>query len=187
MEGTSIEIPEPRLSRFLFADTRMSWVWLLLRLYVGYEWLVAGWEKVTNPMWVGAQAGTALQGFFAGAIKGATGAHPSVSSWYAYFITNFAMLHPALISYIVSFGEVAVGAGLILGILTGVAAFFGLVMNFNYLFAGAVSINPLLLLIQLFLMLAWRTAGWLGLDRWLLPWLGVPWRPGKAFAGSRTG
>lgn len=51
----------------------------------------------------------------------------------------------------------------------------------RFLFAGTTSINPLLLLIELFLVLAWRNAGWLGLDRWLLPWLGVPWQPGKAF------
>ena len=28
------------------------------------------------------------------------------------------------------------------------------------------------------LVLAWKTAGWIGLDRWLLPVLGTPWRPG---------
>jgi aldehyde dehydrogenase (NAD+) len=30
------------------------------------------------------------------------------------------------------------------------------------------------------LMLAWKTAGWLGLDRWLLPALGTPWDPSPA-------
>ena len=25
------------------------------------------------------------------------------------------------------------------------------------------------------LVLAWKIAGWYGLDRWLLPWLGTPW------------
>ena len=54
-------------------------------------------------------------------------------------------------------------------------------MNLNYLFAGTVSINPLLFLIQLFLVLAWRTAGWYGLDRYILPYLGTPWQAGKAF------
>jgi thiosulfate dehydrogenase [quinone] large subunit len=187
MPGNTIQIPEPKLSRFLFADTRMAWLWFLLRFYVGYEWFMAGWGKVTSPAWVGPQAGTAIQGFLAGALKNTMGAHPSVSSWYAYFLANIAIPHPVFFSYFVAYGEVAVGAGLILGAFTGIAAFFGAFMNLNYLFAGTVSSNPFLLFIQLFLILAWRNAGWLGIDRWLLPWLGVPWQPGRAFANSRGG
>lgn len=175
----SVEIAEPKFSRFVFSDSRFSWVWLLLRLYVGYQWFTAGWEKVVSPAWVGPQAGSAIQGFLKGALALTGGAHPSVSAWYAYFLSHVALVHPVFFSYLVSFGELAVGLGLILGAFTGIAAFFGVLMNFSYLFAGTVSINPLLLLIQLFLILAWRNAGWLGLDRWLLPWLGVPWQRGK--------
>ncbi len=175
------EIPEPRVSRFLFADTRMSWVWLILRLYVGYQWLMAGWAKVTNPAWVGAQAGIGIQGFFGAAITKANGSHPDVSSWYLWFLNNVAIPHASLFSYLISFGELAVGIALVLGVFTGIAAFFGAFMNLNYLFAGTVSVNPFLLLVELFLILAWRSAGWLGLDRWLLPWLGVPWQSGTAF------
>ena len=32
-------------------------------------------------------------------------------------------------------------------------------------------------------MVAWRAAGYYGVDRWLLPRLGTPWRPGTAFTG----
>lgn len=174
-----ITIPEPRFARFIFGDTRMSWVWLVARLYVGYEWLMAGWEKVQSPAWVGAKAGAGVQGFLTGALGKASGAHPDVSAWYALFIRDFAAMHPVFISYLVAYGELAVGIALILGVLTGIAAFFGAFMNFNYLFAGTVSVNPILLFIELFLILAWRNAGWLGLDRWVLPALGTPWRPGE--------
>lgn len=174
--ASPIEISEPPLSRFAFSDTRFAWVWVPVRLYVGWEWLAAGWEKVTDPVWVGSQAGTAVQGFLNGALQKTAGAHPSVSGWYANFINNAALPHPVLFSYLVTYGEIAVGLGLILGAFTGIAAFFGVFMNFNYLFAGTVSINPFLLLIQLFLILAWRNAGWWGLDRFLLPRIGVPWR-----------
>ncbi len=176
-----IEIPEPKLSRVLFADARFAWVWLVVRVYVGYEWFMAGWEKMGSSVWTGPDAGKAVAGFLAGALAKTTGAHPDVSSWYAAFITNFAAHHTAAFSYIVAYGEVAVGAGLILGAFTGIAAFFGIFMNLNYLFAGTVSTNAFLLILQLFLILAWRNAGWIGLDRWLLSWLGVPWQRGKAF------
>lgn len=182
---TSIEIPEPKLSRFLFSDTRFAWAWLILRLYVGYEWIMAGWEKFTNPAWIGPQAGSAIQGFLNNALQNASGAHPAVSSWYAYFISNVALAHTVFFSYLITFGELAVGIGLIVGIFTGIAAFFGGLMNFNYLFAGTVSTNPLLLLIELFLILAWRNAGWLGLDRFVLPALGVPWQKGKALQNEK--
>lgn len=185
MQGHSIQIPEPKLSRFLFSDTRMALPWLVLRCYVGYEWFMAGWEKATNPAWIGSRAGTAIQGFFASAIKNAAGAHSGVPSWYGYFLANIAMPHAVVFSYFITFGEIAVGLGLVLGVFTGIAAFFGAFMNLNYLFAGSISTNPLLLCVQLFVILAWRNAGWIGLDRWFLPWLGVPWQPGKAFQNKR--
>lgn len=177
----SMEIPEPKLSRILFADTRMAWLWLILRVYVGYEWLHAGWGKLHNPAWTGAQAGKAISGFFAGALQKTAGAHPDVSAWYGYFLENVAANHAVFFSYLITYSEMVIGVALILGAFTGIAAFFGAFMNLNFLFAGTVSINPLLFLIQLLLVLAWRNAGWLGLDRWLLPWLGVPWQPGKIF------
>ena len=37
-------------------------------------------------------------------------------------------------------------------------------------------LNPVLFTLGIGLMLAWRVAGWYGVDRWLLPRLGVPWR-----------
>ncbi len=176
-----VQISEPAISRFFFANTRISWLWFLVRLYVGWEWVVAGWDKIINPAWVGAQAGSAIQGFLTGAAQKAVGAHPAVAGWYAYFLNSVAIPHSVFFSYFVAFGEAAVGLGLILGAFTGIAAFFGILMNFNYIFAGTISTNPLLLLIQLFLILAWRNAGWWGLDRFLLPYLGVPWQPGKVF------
>lgn len=176
-----VQIPEPKLSKILFADTRTSIVWLIFRFYVGWEWFWAGWDKAHNAAWVGAKAGTAISGFLNGALGKTASAHPDVSGWYATFIKSVALPHAVGFSYAVTYGEIAVGLGLLLGAFTGVAAFFGVFMNLNYLFAGTVSTNPFLLLLQLFLILAWRNAGWYGLDRYLLPKLGVPWHPGTLF------
>lgn len=177
----AVQIPEPPLTRFLFADTRLAWLWLFLRLYIGWQWMQAGYEKIMSPVWIGPKAGIALQGFLTGALKKSTGIHPDVSSWYVAFIQGFVLNHTVLFSYIVAFGELFVGIGLILGLFTGIAAFFGGFMNMNYLFAGTVSTNPIMFLIELFLILAWRIAGWYGLDRFMLPFLGTPWQKGKLF------
>ena len=88
--------------------------------------------------------------------------------------TSHMPITPGL-SYVVTFGEILVGLGLIFGILTGIAAFFGMFMNLNFLMAGAVSINPIIGGLALFLILAWRVAGYYGGDRWILPLLGTPW------------
>lgn len=173
------QIPEPPITRFLFADTRIAWVWLVIRLYCGYQWLQAGVEKVSNPAWFGTSAGSALTGFINGALQKSTGDHPDVTSWYASFLQAFVLPHAAFFSNLVSVGELLVGLGLIVGGLTGVAAFFGTVMNANYLFAGTLSTNPVLFILGTWLVLAWRVAGWWGVDRWLLPLLGTPWAPGR--------
>jgi thiosulfate dehydrogenase [quinone] large subunit len=175
------EIQEPAIARFLFADTRAAWLWLVVRLYLGYEWISAGLEKLGAPAWTGSQAGTALAGFAKGAIGKATGDHPAVQGWYASFLQSFVIPNSGLFGYLVAIGETLVGLGLILGALTGVAAFFGIVMNANYLLAGTVSTNPILAFLAIFVVLAWRNAGWIGLDRYLLPILGTPWQPGKLF------
>lgn len=174
LRGKNIVIPENPVSNFLFNNTRSGLIWLVVRLYLGYAWVTAGWGKVTNPKWVGAEAGTGLTGFINGAIgKAADG--KDVSGWYASFLENMVLPNAKVFSYMVAFGELLVGLGLILGLLTGVAAFFGAFMNASFLFAGTLSTNPLLFILATWLVLAWKVAGWYGLDRWALPLLGTPW------------
>lgn len=180
--ATATQVPEPPIARFLFADTRLAWFWLVVRVYVGWQWLQAGWEKFEDPAWVGANAGAGLTGFINGALGKAAGAHPDVPGWYGSFLQAFVLPHVATFSYLVTFGEMLVGLGLIFACLTGIAAFFGSFMNANFLFAGTVSINPLLFVLATWLVLAWRVAGFLGLDFFVLPALGTPWAPGRLIA-----
>lgn len=163
------KLHQSRLAEYFFGDTIFAPLWLIIRLYVGYSWITAGLSKISSDVWVGAQAGTAVKGFLLGALTKTSGAHPDVSSWYAYFIEHFAINHTVLFSYLVTYGEIAIGVTLILGLFVGISSFFGAFMNFNYLFAGTVSVNPQLIVLQFLLMLAWRTAGHIGLDRVILP------------------
>jgi thiosulfate dehydrogenase [quinone] large subunit len=168
---------DPPVAQALFGHVRWAWIWLILRLYAGWVWVQAGWEKLHDPTWAGAQAGTALSGFLNHALTETSGAHPNVQGWYGWFLQHAVLPGVSVWSYVVSWGEFLVGVALILGIFVGFAAFFGAFMNMNYLLAGTVSTNPILLVIAILLMLAWKTAGWWGLDRWVLPALGARWRP----------
>jgi len=181
LERSVKSLEDPPVAQALFGDVRWAWIWLIVRLYVGYEWLSAGWGKLNDTAWIGSSAGTALSGFVNGALSKTGGAHPQVEGWYAWFLQHIVLPNAAVWSYVIALGETLVGIALILGIFTGIAAFFGSLMNMNYLLAGAVSTNPILFAFATLLVLAWKTAGWWGLDRWILPALGTPWRPGFVF------
>jgi thiosulfate dehydrogenase [quinone] large subunit len=180
-------VPEPSITRFLFSDTRMAPVWLILRLWLGYEWLHAAWGKWMEGGWVGAGAGEGVKGFAGYAVTQTKGEHPQVTGWYASFLENIVIPHAGLFSHLVIFGETLIGLALVLGAFSGIAAFFGVFMNASFLFAGTAGANPLMAIVAILLVLAWRVAGWWGLDRWILPAIGVPGAPGKLFGGRRSG
>ena len=87
----------------------------------------------------------------------------------------------------IAFGETFVGMALLMGALTGFAALAGATLNFNFMMAGAAGANPVLFLLAILILLAWKVAGYIGLDRWLLPALGTPWHPGTRFSVSPRG
>ncbi len=164
-------IEQNRLAHLLFLDTRSALLWFAVRIYVGWEWLHAGWAKVTSPLWIGVDAGGPLIGFVNGALAKTAGAHPDVQGWYASFLTDVVLPNATVFSHFVAVGEVLVGVALLAGFLVGVSAFFGVFMNLNFLLAGTVSINPFLLVAGIFLILARRVAGHIGLDQFVLPML----------------
>ena len=51
-------------------------------------------------------------------------------------------------------------------------------MNMSFMLTGSASSNPVLFFLAIGVMLAWKVAGYYGVDRVLLPMLGTPWRPG---------
>lgn len=169
----SNRIPEPDIAKVLFANTRLAPVWSLVRLYVGYEWLRAGYEKLVSPMWIGAKPGTALTNSINGALKKTGGEPRDITGWYARFLGDVVLPHAVVFSYLVTFGEILIGIGLILGIFTGIMASFGGFMAAQPLLAGSVATNPILFVFAICLALAWRVAGYYGLDRYMLPILGV--------------
>lgn len=185
-DADQVEIEGPAFARFLFGNRRAGLFWLPIRVFVGFAWLEAGWHKFTDPEWT--QGGAALRAYWerAAAIP-EQGRPPITYDWYRDFI-NFLLNggHETWFAWVVTLGELAIGIGLIFGILTGIAAFFGALMNMSFLLAGSASTNPVMFTLAVGLMLAWKVAGYYGVDRWLLPMLGTPWRPGAIGELRRT-
>jgi len=162
---TPDQLQEPRWARFLFASTTAAWLWLVVRLYVASVFLPAGWEKITSGKWLFGD-GSPVQGMVGGAI-----ASEDTPGYYVWFLQNVVQPNASLFATLVALGEFAAGLGLLVGLLTGFAAFGGVFLNANFLLAGSLGVNPALIFLGVFLVLAWRNAGWIGLDRWFMPWV----------------
>lgn len=203
---------EPRWARWLFGSSAAAWIWLIARLWLGWEWLQSGWGKVfggnitaqfwnwgdpeysltgdENVGWIKGAGdvgvGDSVAGFADRAITSSEGPHPDVAyGWYVSFLEWIRdTAHPWL-GPLVSIGELTIGTLLILGLFTGIAAALGAILNFSFVFAGSAGVNPAMILVSLLLILAWRNAGWYGLDRWVLRRLGTPWQRGDLMARGR--
>jgi thiosulfate dehydrogenase [quinone] large subunit len=73
------------------------------------------------------------------------------------------------------------GIALMLGALVGPVAFLGGCVSAGLWAGEGIGFAALQFAAVIWLILAWKTAGWIGLDRWLLPALGAPWRGGALF------
>jgi thiosulfate dehydrogenase [quinone] large subunit len=157
-------------------------LWLIARLWLGYEWANAGFEKVFgegNAVWIGPKAGAAVAGFLKGAIAKSALAegfdplknpHPAVNEWYATLARDVFLPNAALFSYMVAFGELLVGIALIVGIFTRFSSVMSVLLALALLMAGATSTLPQMLTIGVALATAGGVAiGYYGLDFFARP------------------
>lgn len=152
----------------LFNNKYLIPVWTILRIWLGFQWLIPAMEKLQDPKWVGNEAGKAITGFLKGGLAQASGDHPSVQWWYAKFIENVALPNAGVLTYIVPVGELLVGISLILGAFTIAGLIGGALMNLNYMLAGTTSTNPILYTAAIILMAAGANAYTIGIDKLLI-------------------
>ncbi len=146
-------------------------VWLALRLLLGYWWLNAGYQKIWGSekagFWFGGGAG--VKGFATAGLAGsATGKGGASYGWWAAVLHNFVIPNASWIAKFIALGEMAIGIMLILGLFTGLFALFGLALNVIYMFTGSAGVNPAYAVLEVPLVMAWRNAGYLGLDHYAL-------------------
>lgn len=178
--ATPGQVDDPIWWKLLLGNVYLSLIWLPLRFFVGREWLVAGEEKIRGGTW---KTGEALAGYWTRAVAVPEEGRPLITyGWYRDFL-QYMLDHGwnTWFADLIMWGEVLVGIGILVGALVGIAAFFGTVMNFSFQLAGSASSNPVLFGLSVFLILAWKVAGFWGLDRYLLPALGTPWHRGTIF------
>lgn len=179
---------DPTTWKLLLGNVYWSIFWMPIRFFVGLQWAQAGEHKVRDGAWM--DGGSALQGYWerAVAVPEPPGRAAITYGWYR-DVLQYMLDHEwyTWFAKVIAVGEVLVGVGLIVGALVGIAAFFGTLMNFSFMLAGSASTNPVLFGLTVFLVLAWKVAGYMGLDRWLIPALGAPWKMGTLFANGLHG
>ncbi|MBI4768943.1 MAG: DoxX family membrane protein [Chloroflexi bacterium] len=173
-------VQDPLLVQKLLSDPRAGLLWLPLRIWLGYQWFEAATHKITNPAWV--QTGDALKGFWMAAVKIPEQGRPAIAfDWYRSFLQMLIDTQSyTWFAKLVAAGELLIGLALILGAFTGIAAFFGGFMNWNFMMAGSASTNPMLFVSAVGRILAWKVSGYLGADFLLLRWIGTPWHGAPA-------
>lgn len=160
---------QTREGNFLLSHVNASSFWLAVRVYLGSVWLQAGLEKLFDPGWT--RGGLALKGFWTWATYVQPGPHPQIAySWYHDLLQSLLIHHTyTWFAWVITLSELSIGILLILGLFTGLAAFAGGSLNLLYLVAGSAGINPVMMILSLLLLMAWKVGGYYGLDRIVLP------------------
>src|SRR5919108_2331613 len=172
-KGQTLEVPS--IINTIFSDKRFSVLWLAVRVWLGWQWIQASLHKLESPDWM--QTGNALKGFWMGAIQiPAEGRPPIAYAWYREFLQ--AMLDAQVYTWfakVIAISEVLIGVALIIGIFVGLTAFFGGFMNWNFIMAGSASVNGVFFGLSVLLVLAWKIAGYIGADYFVLPRVADLW------------
>jgi thiosulfate dehydrogenase [quinone] large subunit len=170
---TAVTDGNVRAADWFYRSKAASVLWLVARLWLGYGWVNAGYQKLWGSekavFWNGGGAG--VKGFATAGVAGSTAGKGAGASygWWAAFLHDFVLPNASWIAKAVTISELAIGVLLILGLFTGLAAVAGLSLNLVYMFTGSAGVNPAYAIVAVFLILAWRNAGYLGLDRFALP------------------
>ena len=172
-KGQTLETPP--IINMVFSDKRFSILWLAVRLWLGWEWITSGWPKLQNPAWM--QTGEALKGFWTRAVQiPAEGRPPIAFAWYREFLQTLIDAQAyTWFAKVIAISEVLIGVALIVGLFVGLTAFFGGFMNWNFIMAGSASVNGVFFGLSVLLVLAWKIAGYIGADYFVLPRVADLW------------
>jgi thiosulfate dehydrogenase (quinone) large subunit len=109
-----------------------GWALLPLRAFLGFTFCFAGLQKLANPAFFDAANPASIQAQMAGAARRSP-IHALISP---------LAHHAALVGAVIALGEVAVGVGALLGLLTRVAAIGGSLLSLNLFLAVSFHTSP---------------------------------------------
>src|SRR5438132_9401454 len=162
-----------------------GWAILPLRLFLGVSFLAAGFDKLSDPAFLDPSArdyiGQQIARFAPGTpLEG--------------FLHHFAVPNATAFGVMVMGGEVCIGVGVLLGLLTRFSAFMGLLLNLTFFLSATWDVRPFYFGADLPYSAGWLTLlmagpGALSLDARLRQWLatGPNTADDSAQVGASTG
>ncbi len=172
-----MKIDKTTIPKSLRDEVVPGWVVLPLRLFLGVSFLSAGFDKLTDPSFLDPTArdyiGQQITRFAPGTpLEG--------------FLLNFAVPNANLFGVLVMGGELCIGIGVLLGLLTRFSAVMGMLLNLTFFLSATWDVRPFYFGADLPYSVAWFTlvltgAGPFALDvlvkRWLSPPQPAPIQP----------
>lgn len=158
----------PVEARLFNSTGPITLLWLVIRLWLGFQWIQAGWEKLNSPEWM---SGAKIAGFWKNSLADYGKPNATVTyDWYAGFLKGLQDSgSQTWFGPLIAWSEFLGGILLMAGLFTGIVALLLAFMNFNYMLAGSAGVNPVYLVLAILIVVAWKVAGWWGLDRFVLP------------------
>ena len=152
-----------------------GWVLLPLRLFLGFTFLFAGLQKLANPQFLENASPTSIHAQLVGASR---------SSPIHALISHLVPI-ASTVGVVIALGEVAIGLGVLVGLLTRVAAVAGMALSFGLFLTVSFHSSPYFTGSDIVFFFAWTplalagAAGAPALDTWMAARQpGRPVRPG---------
>ena len=124
MPSATVEVREDKAENFLTANlkqrTYLAYI-ALVRILLGYHFIGTGLDKLFGSFLSGKSLLNDL----------ARGGPKDPFAWHHAFISGFVVPHVHFFSYLVTYGELAIGISLLLGCLVRISSSFGAFHNMN--------------------------------------------------------
>ncbi len=141
-----------------------------LRLFLGITFAYAGIQKPTDPQFFAPN----LPGYIGRQITAFAAGSPLRA-----LLLGVALPHAALFGSLVAWGELAIGVGVLVGLLLRPAAFFGTLLSLLFFLTASWRVHPYFYGSDIVFLFAWLTlllagptsGGWFALDTRLAAWI----------------
>ena len=140
-----------------------GWILVPLRLFLGFTFLFAGLQKLANPQFLASASPTSIHAQLVGASR---------SSPIHALISHLVPI-ASTVGVVIALGEVAIGLGVLVGLLTRVAAVAGMALSFGLFLTVSFHSSPYFTGSDIVFFFAWTplalagAAGAPALDTWM--------------------
>ena len=168
--------------RWPFVHRYASPIWLAVRVYLGWTWLQVGLGQVNSGWLTSDPIGLMFTQIVEGKIAVPLLFYRDVAS-----MLLAGGISP-LISHSMPIAQIAVALAFFSGVLVVPAAIGAILLNLNIILSGIglIALDGQFIMLQLLLILAWRSASRLGVERLLVRGGAALWRARKLGFGRGT-